>query len=59
MTKITRVLSKNVVIIEICKSFLLYKVEKDTAPTGAMKENPMQQKHDDNKVGILFNDLKN
>ena len=49
----------DIVIVEFCKSFLLYKVEKDTAPTGAMKENPMQQKHDDNKVGILFNDLKN
>ena len=46
------------VIVEFCKSFLLYKVEKDTAPTGAMKENPMQQKHDDNKVGTLFNYLK-
>ena len=52
MTKITRVLSKNVVIIEICKSFLLYKVETDTATTRTMEENPIQQKHDDNKVGI-------
>ena len=45
-------------IIEICKSFLLYKVETDTAPTGTMKENAIQQKHDDNKVGTLFNYLK-
>ena len=39
-------------IIEICKSFLLYKVETDTATTRTMEENPIQQKHDDNKVGI-------